>query len=128
MDSGKLPLRKWCSNSLSIMNLIVKSEHDPLFSLEIGDQDTVISLGLEWKPLVDQFFFTISTVTRKKRLTKRMILSDLNRIFDPLGLLTPVLVKGKIFLQQMWATKMGWDTQLLDEMQNKWIGFYQTLE
>jgi len=128
MDSGKLPLRKWCSNSQSIMNLIGKREHDPLFSLEIGDQDTVKSLGLEWKPLADQFFFTISTVTRKKRLTKRMILSDLNRIFDPLGLLTPVHVKGKIFLQQMWATKMGWDTQLSDEIQKKWIGFYQTLE
>lgn len=128
MDSGKLPLRKWCSNSLSIMKLIGKREHDPLFSLEIGDQETVKSLGLEWKPLVDQFFFTISTVTRKKRLTKRMLLSDLNKIFDPLGLLTPVLVKGKIFLQQMWAIKMGWDTQLSDEMQNKWIDFYHTLE
>lgn len=110
MDSGKLPLRKWCSNSLSIMKLIGKREHDPLFSLEIGDQETVKSLGLEWKPLLDQFFFTIiATVTKKKKLTKRMVLSDLNRIFDPLGLLTPVLVKGKIFLQLMWATKMDWD-------------------
>jgi len=127
LDSAKMPLRKWCSNSQDIIEQMGKREGDTLFTLEIGDGEIVKSLGLEWKPLLDQFFFTISPTLQPKCLTKRVILSDLNKIFDPLGFLTPVLIKGKIFLQQMWAEKMDWDKPLPIAMQTKWSAFYQSL-
>jgi len=104
-----------------------KREGDTLFIMEIGDGKIVKSLGLEWKPLLDQFFFTISLTLQRKCLTKRVILSDLNKIFDPLGSLAPVLIRGKIFLQQMWAEKMDWDKPLPIAMQTKWSAFYQSL-
>lgn len=61
-------------------------------------------------------------------LTKRAILSDLNRVFDPLEFLTPVLITGKIFLQQLWQIKANWDSILPREVQNKWYSFYDDLE
>jgi hypothetical protein len=100
--SAKLPLRKWCSNSEIVMRKISsKSVDDPLFVLDIGDDDTVKSLGLQWKPVADHFQYDIVTRSTQGALTKRAILSDLNKIFDPLGFLSPLLVKGKIFLQQL---------------------------
>jgi len=57
--------------------------------------------------------------------TKRTLLADLNRIFDPLGFLAPVLVRGKIFLQQLWQLKIEWDQQLPEELSNRWYTFYQ---
>lgn len=128
LDSARLPLRKWCSNSAVIQQKLSERESDPLFALDIKDGDLVNSLGLQWKPLADQFQFNITPRTDKMHLTKRMILSDLNRIFDPLGFISPVLIKGKIFLQQMWTMKMGWDTKLPKEIQEKWINFYSELD
>lgn len=126
--SAMLPLRKWCSNSQVILNSLNNPQNDPLYTLKIGDEDSVKSLGLEWRPIADKFNFTIITKSRNNKLTKRIILSDLNRIFDPLGFLAPVLIRGKIFLQQLWATKLDWDSKLSQEIENKWINFYNSLE
>ncbi|XP_053392090.1 uncharacterized protein LOC128554561 [Mercenaria mercenaria] len=53
--------------------------------------------------------------------TKRLILQNTSRIYDPLGLLSPVTVKAKIFLQEIWKQKYDWDTSLPTELQQKWI-------
>jgi len=42
----------------------------------------------------------------------------------PLGLLTPVLIKGKIFLQQLWTLKLGWDSPLSTDFVSRWKRFY----
>jgi len=55
-------------------------------------------------------------------------LSQLNRIFDPLGFLAPVLIKGKIFLKQLWQLKIDWDTQLQEDLQMKWRSYYEELQ
>uniref|UniRef100_A0A8R1DTG1 Reverse transcriptase domain-containing protein n=1 Tax=Caenorhabditis japonica TaxID=281687 RepID=A0A8R1DTG1_CAEJA len=40
--------------------------------------------------------------------TKRMLQSFLARIYDPMGVLSPLTVRLKQFLQSLWATKIGW--------------------
>jgi hypothetical protein len=42
-------------------------------------------------------------------ITKRQMLSDIAKNFDPLGFLAPVLVKLKICMQQVWKESLGWD-------------------
>jgi len=128
MDSAKLPLRKWCSNSELVRQKLAEHGESPLFALDIGDQDIVKSLGLQWQPVADEFRFKITPRENKGHLTKRMILAELNRIFDPLGFLSPVLIKGKIFLQQLWAMKIEWDTKLPNEIQERWRRFYEELQ
>jgi hypothetical protein len=41
-------------------------------------------------------------------------------MFDPLGLLSPVTVRAKIILQQIWEEKFDWDTQLPANVQKRW--------
>lgn len=128
LNSAKLPLRKWCSNSEFVLRNMSKCVDDPLFVLDIGDDDTVKSLGLQWKPVADHFQYDIVARSSEGALSKRAILSDLNKIFDPLGFLSPVLVKGKIFLQQLWSMKIDWDARLPVDIQQRWIRFYDELE
>ena len=55
-------------------------------------------------------------------LTRRMVMSSLNSIFDAFGLLVPFTVKGKILLRELW-TVPGWDTPLDSHEYDAWINF-----
>lgn len=83
---------------------------------------------MQWKPVADHFQYDIVARSSEGALSKRTILSDLNNIFDPLGFLSPVLVKGKIFLQQLWSMKIDWDARLPVDIHQRWIRFYDELE
>ena len=61
-------------------------------------------------------------------LTKCLILAQINGIYDPLGLVTPVTVKGKIMMKDLWTKlKIGWDDALSEEVRNQWINFFKSL-
>ena len=46
------------------------------------------------------------------RYTKRKILSLVSSIYDPLGWVSPLTVRGKMFMKTLWKEKMGWDQKL----------------
>ena len=58
----------------------------------------------------------MSPHVKGQSFTKRTLLADLNRVFDPLGFLAPILISGKIFIQQLWQLQLDWDTVLLADM------------
>lgn len=128
LDSARLPLRKWCSNSSQVLNQIGKDVRDPLFTLDIGDDETIKSLGLSWTPCADDFRFYVTRTVDVDKVTKRTLLSDLNKVFDPLGFLAPVIIKGKIFLQQLWQLKIDWDTPLQNDIKQRWQQYYTQIE
>ena len=47
--------------------------------------------------------------------TKRVVLSLLARVYDPLGLLTPFTVLAKCLFQELWELRLNWDEVLPDE-------------
>ncbi|CAI6363963.1 unnamed protein product [Macrosiphum euphorbiae] len=65
--------------------------------LELKDNDTTKILGLVWNPRGDQLLFKVSPHAKGQLFTKRTLLADLNRVFDLLGFLVPILISGKIF-------------------------------
>jgi len=64
-----------------------------------------------------------SKIARAKNspVSKCIISSIVASIFNPLGLISPVGVVYKIFLQQLWLHKLDWDEQLLSELLNQWM-------
>ena len=46
------------------------------------------------------------------RYTKRKVLSLVSSIYDPLGWVSPLTVRGKMFIQTLWKEKMGWGQKL----------------
>ena len=49
------------------------------------------------------------------------------KIFDPLGLITPVTFSGKVFLQELWREGVSWDEPLHAELAKKWCDIVQAL-
>jgi hypothetical protein len=46
-------------------------------------------------------------------VTKRQLLSETAKVFDPLGL-TPTLMCAKIMFQKLWLLGLNWDDPLPD--------------
>ncbi|GFV11521.1 uncharacterized protein TNCV_975131 [Trichonephila clavipes] len=60
--------------------------------------------------------------------TKRDVLSTIAKIFDPVGLMAPVISKAKIFLQRLWRSKLEWNDLLPAEEYREWQQFLESLE
>jgi len=107
LNAAGMPLKKWCTNSPQLLNQIPHTQDDPSYLLKFNDEVTISTLGLTWQPSIDYFRFILKDWGSSVVMFKLSLLSDISRIFDPLGLLTPLLIKGKIFLQQLWTLKLG---------------------
>lgn len=67
-------------------------------------------LGLYWNPSFDKYTFRLNANTSVTSIAKRQILSNVAKIFDPLGLISPVVALFKMLLQQM-SLHTSWDEE-----------------
>lgn len=114
-------LRKWASND---PNLLSDLPSDFLSTTHINFDDPESSLkilGLQWNPTTDNFHFHFNSLDRP--CTKRNMLSELARIFDPLGFLAPVTFFTKTLIQKLWSSHMDWDQQPPDEIIRIWTRY-----
>ncbi|XP_070068051.1 uncharacterized protein [Drosophila takahashii] len=56
-------------------------------------------------------------------LTKRILLSELAKIYDPLGLLAPTTVFLKILFQDSWLNSVDWNEVLPPQLCTRWQQF-----
>ncbi|CAI6373963.1 unnamed protein product [Macrosiphum euphorbiae] len=103
------------------------NQKDPNFMINLTETEVLSALGLLWQPSIDSFRFAMKNWNAPQHISKRTLLSDINSVYDPLGLLSSVLIKGKIFIQQVWSLKVGWDDILSEEIRSKWLKFYSSL-
>lgn len=76
-------------------------------------------LGLNWNLAQDGLFFRLPG-NPDSTLTRRKVLSTVASFFDPLGLCSPLILRSKIFFQQLWDTGKGWDDPLPDPIVVCW--------
>ncbi|GFW93848.1 uncharacterized protein TNCV_4221291 [Trichonephila clavipes] len=89
-------LRKWNSNSTEFLaQFLEHSSHDTRVEFSKDSNESSKVLGLVWNSSNDTFGFQPS-LELTPQLTKRRILSESSKIFDPLGLLSPCTVFMKI--------------------------------
>ena len=83
---------------------------------------TVNVLGLRWNPTSDKLHLSekSSILAHGHLTTKREVLQDLSKIFDPLGFVAPVVIRAKILMQKLWQLKITWDEPLDNELQAQW--------
>ena len=61
-------------------------------------------------------------------VTKRIMLSRLSSLYDPLGLIGPIVFKGKVLFQQATRLKLSWDEQLNVQMSKQWEAWLESLQ
>ncbi|XP_024893439.1 uncharacterized protein LOC112468475 [Temnothorax curvispinosus] len=84
LKTAGFELRKWASSHPSVLaDLDPELYSQSLLSFESPEDQFLKVLGLRWYPQTDDFGFQVNPLDRD--CTKRTILSELARIFDPLG-------------------------------------------
>ncbi|XP_053686155.1 uncharacterized protein LOC128735696 [Sabethes cyaneus] len=128
LRSGGFNMRKWCSNSATVLSNIPEPLRDSRTELEISQSGSVKALGLLWHPLSDEFSFNVPEFSSSEPITKRLVLSEMSRLFDPMGLVGATIVSAKIFLQALWSDKLNWNDVLSVEYQKWWIMYRAEIE
>ena len=59
--------------------------------------------------------------------TKRGILSQTSKVFDPLSICLPVTVRGKVLLRNLWSLKVDWDDEINSDSFAKWSALSKDL-
>lgn len=85
-------------------------------------------LGVLWAPSTDTLRFEINIDKNEHKVTKRMILSNTCKIFDPLGLLSPCTITLKILLQKLWELKLEWDSDVPNGIKKTWDKIINNLD
>lgn len=118
---GGFELTKWCSNQASVM------EREVADKLMI-ERDSTSVLGIVWNYHTDKFRFKVEARAQPDVLTKRIVTSEAARIFDPQGYVAPITVRAKIFIQELWRIKSGWDAPLTEQFQSEWRAFCKEIK
>lgn len=87
---------------------------------------TQCSLGLLWEIKTDTFTFSASTDV--KPFTRCGVLSTVNSVFDPLGLLVPVMIQGRTLLKEITSELSDWDLPLPEDKLKKWETWRDSLQ
>ncbi|KAJ8968842.1 hypothetical protein NQ317_017895 [Molorchus minor] len=110
-------LNKWASNSPDVLNVILDL-----------NPNSIVNIGLLWKSNVDTLNYDITHKSHEQVPSKRSVLSSIAQIFDPLGLVGPVIALAKMLLQRLWLLKVTWDEPLPTDIFVEWQRYSDNLK
>lgn len=117
LQGGCFPLRKWRSNDKRILTNDRQGNEYAL-----SDNKTVKTLGLFWEAESDTLNYSIN-LSINGEITKRSILAAVSKIYDPLGLISPITIRAKLIMQHLWQFHRNWDETLPDNIGESWQQF-----
>ncbi|XP_008179517.1 uncharacterized protein LOC103308231 [Acyrthosiphon pisum] len=123
---GQFEFRKWSSNSEKLLASIPVDHRytQPVTLIEQESEQTKV-LGLNWDPKADVLSYKYQP--NPVKYSKRAILSEVARIYDPLGLLSPVTTDLKRLMKYLWLVEVGWDEPIPEEAATAWKKYHQEL-
>lgn len=117
MSEAGMRLRKWTSNAAELQCGFDETEEPQ------ASQEPRKVLGLVWQHNQDKLLIPMEGVLHfvsTAANTKRFVLQASARVFDPLGLIAPYMIRVKIIFQQLWEREIGWDAELPDDLSELW--------
>ncbi|XP_008189505.1 uncharacterized protein LOC103311612, partial [Acyrthosiphon pisum] len=124
MQAG-FELKKWSSNSREVLRHIPQGDHAVQPSFDPKDDMSVKILGLHWDPVTDTFSYHTSPVPLT--VTKRVVLSTIAKLYDPVGAIAPIIFWAKSLMQTIWQSGLDWDDPLPPSLMTSWGKFASEL-
>lgn len=126
LGKGGFEVRKFASNSDEFLSDIPESHLlGNSFNFDIADRDSIKILGLHWDARQDAFVYYTSPSLGS--CTKRRILSDIARCFDPVGWMSPLTLFCKLLMQVLWTLGIDWDEIPPPHISEKWLQYKSEL-
>ena len=121
-NQGGFTLRKWNSSEKSVLDAIPPElrESDEVLAISDAGSGMAKTLGISWNTRLDAFFLSTSDCQPTENVTKRLLLSDVSKIYDALGWFAPTTTKMKILLQKTWELNLQWDEQVPNHLLKEW--------
>lgn len=132
LKTGGFNVKEWISNKMLKEKVNGDSEKD--INMFKGDEEKV--LGTLWNLKTDKFHFRVAadllklreSPDHKQKITKRMILSQVARIYDPIGFAAAFIIRTKIGMQRLWQLGLDWDDEVPLAVQESWISLFQEIK
>ena len=125
-----MTVHKVSSNHRGFMKSIpshIAAEEVTIRSQEGHEDISVIkTLGMMYIPSKDAFTFNLKYASQS-RWTTRTMLSVAAQIYDPLGLLSPVIIGAKLLVQTAWKGAQHWDSPTPGPLTRRWDGWLASL-
>ena len=134
--SGSFNMMKWNSNSASLLKSLEQDsafigdfatvsgecvqEEAESFSKSVFKQSTEKEqkvLGMLWNHTLNKTFEGMEA----QLATRRLIFSTATGFFDPLGLISPVILPYKIMFQKLCYAQTDWDELVNTELSQEWL-------
>jgi len=120
-NDAKMNLREWMTNNEEVKSKI--PTHDR------ASESSPKVLGHVWNVQKDSISLQKAALVNKDHTTtKRNVLRQLASVFDPMGLLSPVTLQGKILLQSLWKKRLEWDETMDAKDIEEWLNIKEDLK
>ena len=121
LKEAHFELHKFVSNDANFTQDVFKRDANFVKTeFELG-QSLHEVLGVIWNFKIDNFLVNFGVIVEKvKNPSKRTVLRIIAKIYDPLGLCSPVVLVGKLIFQEFCRRDIGWDEIAPDDLQQKW--------
>ena len=121
LQKGGLRLTKWSSNCKDVLEKIPKAERAPsILKLDLNAEELLIerTLGVQLNMETDMFPFHL--LPKDKPYTRRGILSVTSSIYDPLGIISSIVLAAKKIIQDLCKEGLSWDKKIDVEEAVRW--------
>ncbi|XP_018400787.1 PREDICTED: uncharacterized protein LOC108778179 [Cyphomyrmex costatus] len=122
---GAFELGKWASNTPEGLLDAISNRNDK--PVVINDDESAHILGIKWNGNTDTLHFSHDPIISHDTISKQKILSDVSKLYDPLGLLGPIIIIAKLILQDLWRAGIDWNESVPQNLHVRWITFKSQL-
>ncbi|XP_061190337.1 uncharacterized protein LOC133198227 [Saccostrea echinata] len=125
---GNIRLHKITSNSLDVIKAFPQEDlakEVTGIKLDLSEAPLQRKLGVSWDISTDSFTFQVTSTHRP--FTKRGVLATINGLYDPIGIVAPVTIRGKLIMQDVMSSVTDWDEPIPHAFQAKWHNWVKSL-
>jgi hypothetical protein len=122
MSEASMEFRKWLSTSREFMESVPEDFREKAAHRVMRDEretsetedDMPKTLGVCWNPASDTFNFqNVDTLLYEvENETMRTLASRAAKLYDPLGLISPITIVAKALMQECYKAELSWDSEL----------------